>query len=156
MPADKVFTDGQAFAAELRNLRWVLRGRVRSGRATRVRRAALTREERTEILHKTDGRCHICGGLIDGNAWDADHVMAHSTGGVHKVDNYLPAHALCNNYRRHFEADEFQWILKLGVWVRTQIANGTPLGLMAGKRFCEHELRRAGRRKQARRRASAE
>jgi hypothetical protein len=147
MPADKLFTDSQAFAAELRDLRWALRHRVKEGRAQRPRRIGLTAKQRSEVLSKTHGRCHICGGLIDGTAWDADHVMAHSTGGMHAVDNYLPAHSLCNGYRRHFESDEFQWILKLGVWIRTQIANETPLGLLAAKRFCEHEQRRAGRRK---------
>ena len=30
----------------------------------------------------------------------ADHVLAHSAGGGNRLeDNYLPAHALCNNYR---------------------------------------------------------
>jgi hypothetical protein len=147
MPADKVFSDASVFAAELRELRFALRRRVRAGRAGRLRRRGLGRSDRAAVLRKTGGRCHICGGLIDGVEWDADHVMAHATGGHHAVDNYLPAHSLCNAYRKHFEADEFQWILKLGVWIRTQIANETRLGLIAGRGFCEHERRRAGRRK---------
>jgi hypothetical protein len=119
------------------------------GRPKRPLRAALTRKDRAEVLRKTDGRCHICGGMIDGSAWDADHVFAHSSGGAHVVDNYLPAHSLCNNYRWNYDAEEFQWILKLGVWVRKQIEDRTPLGLVAGEKFCEHEQRRAGRRKTA-------
>ena len=101
------------------------------------------------MLRKTGGRCHICGGTINGNDWEADHVMAYSTGGTHSVDNYLPAHFICNNYRWHYDTEEFQWILKLGVWIRTQIERETPLGLAAGKKFCEHDQRRAGRRKPA-------
>jgi hypothetical protein len=77
----------------------------------------------------------------------ADHVLARSTGGKHAVDNYLAAHSICNNYRWHYDAEEFQWILKLGVWMRTQIEKGTPLGLVAGQKFCRHERRRSGRRK---------
>jgi hypothetical protein len=29
--------------------------------------------------------------------------LAHSTGGKHRVDNYLAAHSVCNNYRWHYE-----------------------------------------------------
>jgi 5-methylcytosine-specific restriction endonuclease McrA len=144
MPADKVFADVHAFVAELRELRADRRSRVIAGRAERPPRRALPPAARTAVFNKTGGRCHICGGLIDGHDWDADHVMARSTGGSHEVDNYLPAHSICNSYRWHFGSDEFQWILKLGVWVRTQIANQTPLGLVIAKRFCEYDRRRAG------------
>ena len=75
--------------------------------------------------------------------------LAHSTGGAHSVDNYLPAHSICNNYRWHYDAEEFQWILKLGVWLRTQIEKGTTIGQEVGQKFCDHERRRAGRRKPA-------
>ena len=40
-------------------------------------RGHLTQSDRDEILRKTGGRCHICGGKIKGN-WQADHVLAHS------------------------------------------------------------------------------
>jgi 5-methylcytosine-specific restriction endonuclease McrA len=85
-----------------------------------IERQILTNEEREKILKKTDGRCHICGGLIDGK-WDADHVMAYSGGGTHKVDNYLPAHSLCNNYRWDYLEEEFQLIMKIGIWGKKQI-----------------------------------
>lgn len=73
-----------------------------------------------ECRAKTGGPCHICGGLIDGR-WQADHVLAYSGGGGHAADNYLPAHELCSIYRWDYLAEEFQEILKLGVWARTQI-----------------------------------
>jgi hypothetical protein len=69
-----------------------------------------------------------------------------STGGAHSVENYLPAHSICNNYRWHYDAEEFQWILKLGVWLRTQIETEKQIGRVIGQKFCEHERRRAGRR----------
>ena len=105
-----------------------LRGDRREGKRNSVRppRGSLTAVERHQVLAKTAGRCHICGGKIKGKAWHADHVMAHSAGGVHDVDNYLPAHSLCNNYRWDYRPEEFQYILKLGVWTRTQI-EGVPL-----------------------------
>jgi 5-methylcytosine-specific restriction endonuclease McrA len=99
---------------------------------------------RLEILSKTDGLCHICGGEIDG-AWHADHVHPHSRGGKHDIANYLPAHQICNSSRKGFDPEEIQWILKLGVWLKTQIENETNVGLQAAEKFCIHERRRADR-----------
>jgi hypothetical protein len=147
MTADRVFQNAEAFAAALRLLRAQRRRQVVSGRNERIPRAVLTSPERRQILAKTNGRCHICGGMIDGYDWQADHILAHSTGGKHSVDNYLPAHSLCNNYRWHYDAEEFQWILKIGVWMRTQIEKGTAIGREASQRFCKHEQRRSVRRK---------
>jgi 5-methylcytosine-specific restriction endonuclease McrA len=147
MPADRLFSDVGAFAAELRKLHAQRSGRVIAGRAGRIPRTALTQAERREVLAKTGRYCHICGGAISGKDWEADHVMAHSAGGTHSIDNYLPAHSLCNNYRWHYDTEEFQWILKLGVWARTQIEKETPIGKAVGEKFCNHDRRRAGRRK---------
>jgi hypothetical protein len=149
MQADQIFKDVSAFAAALRELHAHRRGRVVSGRSERAPRAMLTKENRRKVLDKTGGLCHICGGTINADDWQADHVLAHSTGGAHSVDNYLPAHSICNNYRWHYDAWEFQWILKLGVWLRTQIEKETIIGQEVGQKFCEHERRRAGRRKPA-------
>jgi 5-methylcytosine-specific restriction endonuclease McrA len=82
--------------------------------------------------------------------WQADHVIAHSAGGVHCVDNYLPAHAICNNYRWDYLPAEFQLILKLGVWARTEVERGTKLGSGVAAAFMAHEARRIRRRKQPR------
>ena len=147
MSADQVFSDVSALALELRELHAQRRGRVISSRSERARRAVLTKADRGKVLGKTGGRCHICGGTINANDWQADHILAHSTGGTHSVDNYLPAHSICNNYRWHYDAEEFQWILKLGVWLRTQIETGKPIGRAAGQNFCAHERQRAERRK---------
>jgi 5-methylcytosine-specific restriction endonuclease McrA len=111
--------------------------------ATRQR---LTSSQRAVVLRKTAGKCHICGGTID-DSWHADHVLAHSAGGSHGPDNYLPAHATCNNYRWDYVAEEFQLILKLGVWARTQIERGTPVGAALERQFSRHEKSRVGRQK---------
>jgi 5-methylcytosine-specific restriction endonuclease McrA len=126
-----------------------LRMQRREGKRISVRqgRIALTAVQRRQILGKTAGRCHICGGRIDSEKWHADHVMAHSAGGVHKEDNYLPAHSLCNNYRWDYTPDEFQYILKLGVWARTQIERGTGVGNDISSAFAKHETRRLTRRR---------
>ena len=87
------------------------------------RRKVLSTEARRNVLSKTGKRCHICGGLIE-KRWQADHVLAHSGGGQHSVENYLPAHRLCNNYRWDYLPEEFQWILKIGVWAQGQMKIG--------------------------------
>ncbi len=134
---------------DLRDYLIRLRGQRREGKRTSTRkpRSSLTAAERRQVLAKTSRRCHICGGTIDGNAWQADHVMAHSAGGIHQIDNYLPAHSLCNNYRWDYLPEEFQYILKLGVWARTQIERGTLIGNAAASAFAAYEARRFTRRK---------
>src|ERR1700733_4110031 len=121
-----------------------LRSQRRLGKRNSIRRprSSLTAEERLQVLAKTSGRCHICGGNIENQKWQADHVIAHSAGGTHDVDNYLPAHATCNNYRWDYLPEEFQYILKLGVWARTQIERGTAVGNDVASAFAGYETRR--------------
>jgi 5-methylcytosine-specific restriction endonuclease McrA len=109
------------------------------------KRRSLTSEERDQVYRKTDGRCHICGGEIEGQ-WEADHVLAHSGGGGHDIDNYLPAHRICNNYRWDYLPVELEEILRLGVWVRTQIERESKVGKMAAEQFIKHEQGRIRRR----------
>jgi len=116
-------------------------------------RGHLRKFDRELILQKTGGRCHICGGKIkrpwQKGAWQADHVLAHSVGGKHMVENYLPAHKLCNHYRWDYSAEEFQWILKIGVWACTQIRTQSRIGLEVAKGFQVHERNRAARQKKS-------
>jgi 5-methylcytosine-specific restriction endonuclease McrA len=112
--------------------------------ATRSR-ASLTRAQRAEVLAKTGGHCHICGGQIGHDRWQADHVLAYSGGGAHRLDNYLPAHAVCNNYRWDYLPEEFQLVMKLGIFVKTQIERGTILGRTVGLAFTAYEKRRLAR-----------
>lgn len=145
MSASDIFESTADFVARLRSLRSLRRDRKLELRCQVIRKP-LSRNERDEVFGKTAGRCHICGGLIEG-AWEADHVFSHSLGGQHAADNYLPAHPICNNYRWFYGPEELQWILKLGVWLRTQIESETVLGRLAAKAFCSRERARAGRRR---------
>ena len=111
------------------------------------KRQSLTKLQREIILEKTDGRCHICGGVIKG-PWEADHVLSHSMGGEHSTENYLAAHRTCNNYRWDYLPDEFQEIMKLGIWLRTQIEKQTKTGKDVAERFVKYETNRIKRRKQ--------
>lgn len=115
--------------------------------ARRQNRGHLSKAQRAKVLRKTGGRCHICGGRIAGKDWQADHVLAHDRGGGSSVDNFLPAHAVCNNYRWDYSPREFQEILRLGVWLRTQIEKRTSVGDDVAPRYIAYEQRRIGRRK---------
>jgi len=118
----------------------------RKSETERPKRSRLSARDRELILEKSDARCHICGGKIDG-LWQADHVLAHSRGGHHERENYLASHALCNNYRWDYLPEEFQVILKLGVWARTQIEIATPIGRQIAESYLAKEQKRATRRK---------
>jgi hypothetical protein len=102
-------------------------------------RLSLTAGERSEVLGKTAGRCHLCGGEIAEQRFAADHVLAHAAGGAHSLDNYLPAHGLCNGCRWFYSAEEFQWILRMGIWARKHIEDQTPIGMKMLPIFLHHE-----------------
>jgi 5-methylcytosine-specific restriction endonuclease McrA len=142
----------KALTRTLRQLR-LNRGKQKRKVLNRGRRSRLTREERQAVLAKTGGLCHICGGSLNGLSWQADHVRPRSSGGVHAADNYLPAHSLCNTYRWDHLAEEFQWVLKIGVWARHEIESETPLGLELARRFVAHEKVRQRRRQSGGKRA---
>ena len=110
----------------------------------------LSKQQREEILAKTDGHCHVCGGEVSMATFQADHMTAHSTGGSDLVDNFLPACAECNNYRWDYLPEELKWILKIGVFAREQIKLGTSAGLIIGEAFIKKEIVREERRKQKR------
>ena len=137
-------TDAQAFRAQIVSLR--LRRAERKALTGRRTRRSPKLLDRKSILAKTASQCHICGGLVD-DMWQADHVLAHSGGGQSNPENYLPSHALCNNYRWDYLPEEFQIILKLGVWARTQVEQDSALGREVSRQFAAYEKKRAGRRK---------
>jgi len=146
MSREVIPATSEAFAEFLHELRLTRRRRNAELRGTIAPRQSLSSADREEVLRKTAGRCHICGGAIDGKKWHADHVFSHSAGGAHAADNYLPAHSLCNNYRWDYSADEFQAILKLGVWMRNEIEHKSTLGLKVADRYLAHERSRTNRR----------
>jgi hypothetical protein len=137
--------DVEALAAQLSRLKGERNRRKDQAKLSGAKRTQLSKAQRQRIKEKTGGLCHICGGPVE-DVWQADHVLSHSGGGTSTEDNYLPAHNLCNNYRWHYTAEELQQILKLGVWVRTQIQKLTVVGRLVGERFLSHERQRLRRR----------
>jgi hypothetical protein len=88
----------------------------------------------------------MCGGQIVANRWEADHVLRHAFGGGNGPDNFLAIDWLCNSYRLDYSPKEMQWILKIGVWARTQMAkSNSECGREMAKLFFDKELRRERR-----------
>lgn len=140
MSATDTFQSPTELAERLRSLQ-----RVRKEMKRKAQRPHLPSSQRNKVLEKTDGHCHLCGGEISG-PWAADHVAFHCLGGAASFGNFLPAHRLCNNYRFFYLPEEFQWILKLGVWLRTEIAKPkSRFGRTAAKHFCKYDRKRAMR-----------
>ena len=99
------------------------------------------------VLAKTDGRCHICGVVLESTNFQADHVHSHSAGGNHAENNYLAACFTCNNYRWHYSSEEIQIILKLGAWFKTKITSDSINGGELPNQFVKHEMSVRKRRK---------
>ncbi len=134
----------EALATRLLELRNERRRRQKEGKPTKKN---LGPPERKAVLEKTGGRCHICGGVIS-SAWQADHVLARAGGGHGRTSNLLPAHALCNNYRWNYLPEEFQWVLKIGVWVRLKMEQPkSQLGRKILRTFFKQEVKRESRRR---------
>jgi hypothetical protein len=113
-----------------------------------ARRLSLTTDERSIVRAKTDSRCHLCGGgIAAGERFAADHVLAHAVGGEDKIENYLAAHRLCNGTRWFYSPEEFQWILRMGMWARNQIEKETLIGRDMVEAFLRYEKAIRKRRK---------
>ncbi|MGE3407588.1 MAG: HNH endonuclease [Pirellulales bacterium] len=148
MPPKRPIENATELARRLKRLHGKRKRKKERVNEAGIKRRSLTESQRGEILRMTGSRCHICGGkIIDGQPWQADHVFAHAHGGQHTSDNYLPAHKLCNNYRWFYGAEEFQWILKLGVWFRTQVEHEDAQAIALAERFVKYDNHRRTRRK---------
>lgn len=76
------------------------------------------------------------------------HVVPHAHGGGHGIENILPAHTACNGARWFYGSEEFQWIVKMGVFFRTQFEEtDNPSAWTLAQQFVEHEQRKIRRRK---------
>lgn len=109
------------------------------------RKGRLTPLQRAKVLMKTDSRCHICGCDLTLMNFQADHVKSHVSGGNAIIENFLPSCKTCNNYRWHYSPEEIQWMLKFGVFAKTQIEKETKVGLSFADAFLKKEARKLNR-----------
>ena len=87
----------------------------------------LTAAQRTAILAKTACTCHVCGGRA-GKSWQADYVKPHRLGGQGSAENGLPICRECNTARRSYSPKVQQLIMRLGIYARSEIRHGSPVG----------------------------
>lgn len=111
MEDEWLYANAQDLADHLRELRHRRETLKADAAGSEKKPSALSADRQRIVLSKTGERCHVCGGLIKG-PWQADHVLAHSAGGQDSVDNFLPAHDLCNHYRWDYLPEEFQEIVR--------------------------------------------
>lgn len=77
-------------------------------------------------------------------------MVSHTHGGEHAEGNYLPAHSGCNVDRRHYLPEELQIIYKLGILARSEVAQGTRLGVQVAERYQVRERAKERASKRAR------
>ena len=110
------------------------------------RRGSLTAAERSSVLKKTGGTCHVCGGRV-GKHWQADHVVPHRRGGLATLENYLPICKECNRLRWFHAPEVIRLILRLGIYAKLESRRETELGerlvVLVRKRLRENRKRRA-------------
>jgi 5-methylcytosine-specific restriction endonuclease McrA len=117
------------------------------------RRRPLSDDERAKVLDKTGGHCHLCGGDITQSSggelteerelvpdFVVDHIVPFASGGIDSIDNFLAAHGLCNGCRWFYSPEEFQWILRMGIWARKQMEDvKTEIGRKMREPFLANE-----------------
>jgi hypothetical protein len=102
------------------------------------------------VFKKIGGRCHLCSGKLDRRDFAADHALHHKRGGKSNLENFLPAHALCNGSRWFYSDEEFKWILRMGVWARKQMEDETRIGKCMLPLFLRKEKAKEKHRKKKR------
>ncbi len=109
----------------------------------RAKRRRISAKERRDVHARTRGRCHVCGGVLEGADWVVDHVEPHAVAGDDGLDNMLPAHSGCNRFRWFYEPEVIQVMAELAVYAKAEIIKGSPLGKELEKMY----IRRAKGRK---------
>ncbi|MFG1317549.1 HNH endonuclease [Xanthobacter autotrophicus] len=69
-------------------------------------RRHISTKARVQLFADHGGRCHICGGKIDGihERWDVEHVIPLELGGADDPLNWAPAHVACHKAKTKKDA----------------------------------------------------
>lgn len=72
------------------------------------------RQQRTEVLEKTQGRCAYCGTVLDPatlSSWHVDHVVPKFREGTDQLDNLVASCAECNTTKKIKSVEGFRhWL----------------------------------------------
>ncbi len=61
-----------------------------------MKRKPLSTAQKVRLFQDAGGICHICGGKIDNELWDVEHVIPLALGGDDAEANMRPAHRQCH------------------------------------------------------------
>ena len=116
----------EILSAELRRL-----SKFRKDEKKKAKSRRFKKSEKEEIYNKTNGVCHICGIKLSPNKFS----ISEST----TIDNesFLPACKTCKRIHDNYLPEEIKWILKIGLWAKTQIEYETEIGNMVSNELTE-------------------
>jgi 5-methylcytosine-specific restriction endonuclease McrA len=104
------------------------------------------KSEKVDVYKKTNGICHICGCELDSDKFS----VTNSIQDENSLENYLPACQSCKRIFDNYLPSEIKWMLKIGMWAKTQIEYETEIGLDIATEIVEHEKDRENKRKSPR------
>lgn len=137
------FIDNKEYlSAEFRRLR-----EVRSEKKkVKAKAKNLKKAEKMEVFEKTNCTCHLCGNKLNGEKFSISFPFV--SNGL--VADSLPACRSCKRLYGNYLPSEIKWIMKLGMWARTQIEYETEIGQDIAIELVETESDRERSRKEPR------
>ncbi len=116
----------EILSAELRRLSKSRNDNKSISKSRRFKKA-----EKEKIYNKTSGVCHICGIKLSPDSFSI--TASTTTNG----ETFLPACKACKRMHDNYLPEEIKWILKIGLWVKTQIEYETEIGNMVSGELTE-------------------
>lgn len=106
----------------------------------------LKKSDKYEVFSKTNGTCHICGCELKIEKFSITSSLSKEN----SLENSLPACQSCKRIYDNYLPSEIKWILKFGLWAKTQVEYETEVGKDIAIEIVEQERDRENRRKDAR------
>ena len=71
------------------------------------KRASVSRFRRLAMFRDKDGRCHVCGEIIEfGTGWELEHIIPLAMGGADDETNWAPAHVKCHKIKTSLDLED--------------------------------------------------
>lgn len=103
----------------------------------------IKKSEKELVFKKTNGSCHVCGCKLEQEKFS----ITSSLGKENSIENSLPACQSCKRIFDNYLPSEIKWILKIGLWAKTQIEYETEIGKDIAIEIIEQEKDRENKKK---------
>jgi len=130
----------EVFSAELRRLH-----NIRNERGKK-KSPHFKKSEKLKIFNKTNGICHICGCNLNVEKFSITIPFEKES----TVENCLPACKDCKRIYENYLPYEIKWMLKIGLWAKTQVEYETDIGKEIATEIVEIEKDRERKKKDKR------